>query len=100
MRERIEEIVVPRYVEEERPAPAKPRVFHRMSDSELLAYGVPAEWLVDARDATENSLLDLVAHLPAEVAETLLNLAIGIKPQPSPEGLAHLIIRTRCGAFA
>ncbi len=85
VRERVEEVVVPSYVlvagEETRPAP---RVFANISDGELLAYGTPQEWLADVREATEDSLLDLVAHLPAEAAEALLNLAVGIRP-PRPE---------------
>ncbi len=35
--------------------------------------------------ADEDSLLELVDHLPAEAGEALLNLAVGIKPQtPQP----------------
>lgn len=87
IRERVEEIVVPKYVEVERPAPPKPRLFVRVSDDELLGYGVPAEWLADVRAATEETLLDLADHLPAEAAEALLELATGVKP-PLPEPVA------------
>ena len=38
------------------------------SDEELLAYGVPLEWLVDVKAANEDSLLDLTDHLPGEAA--------------------------------
>jgi hypothetical protein len=56
----------------------------------LLGYGVPPEWLVDVRDADEDSILDLANYLPAEAAEALLNLATGVVPQavrlqPQPE---------------
>jgi superfamily I DNA/RNA helicase/mRNA-degrading endonuclease RelE of RelBE toxin-antitoxin system len=82
IRERIEEI--PKYVEVEQPAPAKPPVFKYISDGQFLAYGVPLEWLDAVREATEDSLLEIAGHLPAEAAEALLNLATGIKP-PLPE---------------
>jgi hypothetical protein len=45
------------------------------------AYGVPAEWLDDVRQATEDTLLALSDHLPAEAAEALLELATGGKPR-------------------
>jgi superfamily I DNA/RNA helicase len=41
---------------------------------------VPSEWLADVRQATEDTLLDLTGHLPAEAAEALLNLATGTTP--------------------
>src|SRR5262249_30183637 len=47
---------------------------------ELLGYGVPREWLNDAKQATESSLFTLAEHLPAEAAEALLVLATGGKP--------------------
>jgi hypothetical protein len=53
--------------------------------SELLGYGVPAEWLADVKAATEDTLLALADHLPAEAAEALLELATGGKPRvPAP----------------
>ena len=52
-----------------------------MSDDELLGYGVPAEWLDDVKKATEDTLLVLADHLPAEAAEALLELATGGKPR-------------------
>ena len=69
LREVVQEIVVPVYVEEEWPAPPKPSLFARIPDEQLLGYGVPEEWLVDVRAATEDSVLDLADHLPAEAAE-------------------------------
>ena len=79
IRETVEEIVIPTYI----PAPAEP-LFVDINDEELLEYGVPSEWLDDVRVATEDSLLDLATHLPAEAAEALLELAIGGKPQLVP----------------
>jgi superfamily I DNA/RNA helicase len=50
-------------------------------------YGVPVEWMSDVRRATEDTLLDLADHLPAEAAEALLNLATGVTPAvPQPVG--------------
>src|SRR5687768_15998989 len=75
VRETVQEIIIPRYVEVEKAAPAKPRLFASISEDELLAYGVPAEWLGDVRDANEDTLLGLADHLPSEAAEALLDLA-------------------------
>jgi len=58
IRERIEEIAVPVYVEVAQPAPARPLLFARRSDSELLGYGVPPEWLADVRLANEREKRD------------------------------------------
>jgi hypothetical protein len=79
VREEVEIVHIPKYVEVERPAP---RLFAKVSDDTLLGYGVPPEWLADVRDATEASILDLAEHLPAEAAEALLNLAVGVTPPP------------------
>ncbi len=81
IRETVQEIVVPHYVNVTRTASAKPRLFANVSDDEMLGYGVPAEWLDDVRKADEDTVLDLADHLPAEAAEALLNLATGVKPQ-------------------
>ena len=59
---------------------SKPLLFAGMTDEQLLAYGVPAEWLADVKQANEDSLLTLAEHLPAEAAEALLELATGGKP--------------------
>ncbi len=81
LRERTEEIVIPVYVATERAVTAKAPLFASASDETLLQYGVPAEWLADVRAATEDSLFDVVEHLPQEAAEALLDLATGITPQ-------------------
>ena len=78
----LREVVVPVYVEAMQ-APAKPLPFARIPSEQLLGYGVPEEWLDDVRAATEDSVLDLADHLPAEAAEALLELAVGRTPQPS-----------------
>ena len=78
IRETVQEIVIPKYVE---VTQKKPALFAHTSDSELLGYGVPPEWLADVRAADEDSLLLVADHLPAEAAEALLDLATGTKPQ-------------------
>lgn len=80
MRETVQEIVVPKYIEVEQPAPPKPPLFASRTDDELLGYGVPPEWLADVRQASEDTLLALADHLPAEASEALLELAVGGKP--------------------
>jgi mRNA-degrading endonuclease RelE of RelBE toxin-antitoxin system len=49
VRETVQEITIPRYVEE--LTPRKPRLFADVSDLDLLAYGVPGEWLKDVKAA-------------------------------------------------
>ena len=101
IRETVREIRVPRYVESDapadRPAAASPApastsasasrtpIFGGASDDYLLGYGVPVEWLGDVRAATEDTLLDVADHLPAEAAEALLQIATGgAPPHPTP----------------
>jgi hypothetical protein len=88
--ETVKEIVVPVYVPTEiaakpQPAAEKNFIFAGVSDDEILGYGVPAEWLNDIKKSTEDTLLELTGHLPAEAAEALLELATGGKPRvPQP----------------
>ena len=90
IRETVKEIVVPVYVRPESTAPSKPLtattpIFAERSDDELLGYGVPPEWLKDVKAATEDTLLVVADHLPAEAAEALLELATGGRPRvPQP----------------
>lgn len=87
IREKVQEIVVPKYVEAPKVDTKEQRLFSQMTDVELLSFGVPAEWLQDVRQATEDTLLTLADHLPEEAAEALLELATGGKPrlvQPVP----------------
>ena len=105
IRETVREIRVPRYVEGDAPAdgpaagspaPAatsasasRAPIFGGASDDYLLGYGVPVEWLGDVRGATEDTLLDVADHLPAEAAEALLQIATGgalPHPTPAPAG--------------
>jgi superfamily I DNA/RNA helicase len=86
IRETVKEIIVPKYVETVSTPPAKPVIakplFIGISNDELLGYGIPVEWLSDVKNATEDSLLALTDHLPAEASEALLELATGGKPRP------------------
>lgn len=85
VRETVQEVVVPVYVEAPAPPPTA-ALSASVTDDDLLAYGVPPEWLDDVRAATEDSLLELVDHLPGEAAEALLELATGSRP-PLPAQL-------------
>lgn len=80
IRETVQEIMVPVYVESTQAPLNKPEIFKTFSDEELMAYGVPEEWLGDVKKADEDSILELVDHLPEEAAEALLELATGGTP--------------------
>ena len=86
VRERVEEVEIfkPKEVAAT-PAPAaKPavRLFDNLRKFELMAFGVPEEWVNDVRTATEDTLFDIILHLPQEAQEALLKLAVGEKVQP------------------
>lgn len=93
MRERVEEIASPRPVSE--PAPAPPALLFRLlAADELLAVGVPPDWIADVQAATEDGFLALSDHLPAEAAEALLEF-VGTgrlrlpAPVETPDPFAH-----------
>ena len=93
IRETVQEIIVPVYVQAKivlapKPARELKPLFAGRADDELLGYGVPAEWLDDVKSATEDTLLALCDHLPAEAAEALLELATGGKPRVSKPTVA------------
>lgn len=80
VRERVEKVgaAPPRA-----PVPsAKPKLFDNLRKFELMAFGVPEEWVNDVRDADEDTLLDVIGHLPQEAQEALLRLAVGDRPEP------------------
>jgi mRNA-degrading endonuclease RelE of RelBE toxin-antitoxin system len=60
----------------------KPKLFDNLRKFELMAFGVPEEWVDDVRAATENTLFDIIGHLPQEAQEALLKLAVGERPEP------------------
>ncbi|MBI5655519.1 MAG: ATP-dependent helicase [Geobacter sp.] len=85
IRETVQEITIPRYVEAPQPVQPKLPLFAHIASDTLLGYGVPEEWLADVRQANEDTLLILAEHLPGEAAEALLDLATGVTPQqPQP----------------
>lgn len=96
IRETVQEVVVPVYIQSEvnetqASGTAASPLFAATPEDDLLSYGVPPEWLDDVRAATEDTLLALADHLPAEAAEALLELATGGKPrvaEPVTEAIA------------
>src|SRR2546426_9058683 len=44
VRETVQQIIIPEYVQTAVQLPPKPRLFSGMTDEQLLGYGVPAEW--------------------------------------------------------
>ena len=84
IRERVEEIKIPVFVEVEQLTPEKPLLFKNYTDDELLDYGVPPEWLEDIKQSNEDTLLVIADHIPSEAAEALLELAVGGIPKPAP----------------
>lgn len=95
IRETVREVTAPAYVPTDfatapKPAARKKPIFTAVSDDQLLGYGVPAEWLNEVKATTEDTLLSLADHLPAEAAEALLELATGGKPRvPQPAVAAN-----------
>lgn len=78
IRERVEELPLPKPA-----APSSgPRPFSALRKLELMALGVPEDWVEDVRAATEDALFDVLTHLPEEAQEALLCLAVGERPQP------------------
>ncbi len=93
VRERVEEIASPAVPSE--PAPAPPALlFRSLSADELLAVGVPPDWVEDVQAATEDGFLALADHLPAEAAEALLEYVGTGRLRPpvpveTPDPFAH-----------
>lgn len=81
IRERVVDAPAPANPIPETTRPAKPALFASHTDDQLLAYGVPAEWLDAVKRADEDALMELVDHLPAEAAEALVILATGGIPE-------------------
>src|SRR5207302_3336917 len=89
VRERIEEIRVPKYVDEPVEEPpvievkeSRTPLFGQFTDDELLGYGVPPDWVSATREVNDDTaLLSLIEHLPQEASEALLELATGGKPE-------------------
>lgn len=84
VRERVEEFVTP--AAPAAPAPAPPALlFRRLSAEDLLAVGVPQDWVADVLAATEDGFLAVAEHLPAEASESLLAyVGTGHLSRPAP----------------
>lgn len=66
---------------EAKPQPLLP--FRALDDDKLLGVGVPADWITDIREASEDRFLDIAMHLPEEASEALLAyVSTGILPIP------------------
>ncbi len=93
--ETVRELVLPGFADT--AVAAKPSIlpFAHLSDRELLSYGVPPDWLQDVRQTSEDALLDIASHLPAEASEALLEIAVGGIPHtrvpetPAPNPFEH-----------
>jgi plasmid maintenance system killer protein len=78
------EVFVPKPIDAPPPAP-KEKLFGNLRKFELMSFGVPEEWVDDVRKADEDTLFDVIAHLPQEAQEALLKLAVGEQPEaPKP----------------
>lgn len=77
IRETVKEIT--RVIEKHVSPPA----FAPFEAEYLLALGVPPEWLDSVQAMSEESLPELIGHLPDEAMERLLELAAG-RPVPRP----------------
>jgi UvrD-like helicase C-terminal domain/AAA domain len=87
VRERVQEIEVfaTKAIEASTAAP-KEKLFDNLRKFELMGFGVPEEWVDDVRAVDEDTLFDIITHLPQEAQEALLKLAVGEKPE-APEPL-------------
>jgi mRNA-degrading endonuclease RelE of RelBE toxin-antitoxin system len=81
IRETVEEIRVPRFVEAVPPVVSTRPLFDGVSNEDLFGFGVPRDWIDTVRGATEDSILGIADHLPSEAAEALLELATGGTPR-------------------
>ncbi|MEX0953641.1 MAG: 3'-5' exonuclease [Rhizobiaceae bacterium] len=70
------------------PAPAPPLLFDRLKSDDMLAVGVPEDWLADVAKATEETFFALAAHLPQEASEALLEYAATGMLQPAAPPVA------------
>ena len=83
VRERVEEVVRTVAVEQQ-PQKSKPPAIQNVSDDDLLAYGIPQDWLIEVKEADEDGILEIAERLPAEAQEAVLKLATGERPELPP----------------
>lgn len=89
VRERVEEIAVPVYVNAEAEVVQSEKVqtplFGDLSKDDFLDIGVPQDWIEDLRQSSEDGFFELTDYIPAEAAEALLDYATsGILHKPEP----------------
>ena len=104
VRERVEEITIPKYVQDDKPeelveseAPVQPMpaLFQDISVDDLLGVGVPEDWLEDVRNASEDNFFELADYIPDEAAEALLDyvttgqLVMPSSAEPGIDPFAH-----------
>jgi superfamily I DNA/RNA helicase len=101
IRERFEEIAIPRYAEQGPLGLPRAPLFAAVADGDLLSWGVPPEWLQDVRTAdSEDGLLALTDHLPSEAAEALIEFATGGMPKvPTPPVTARTYVTEDQGSI-
>lgn len=82
VRERVEESRLPAATSARQSVTSpKPRLFDNLRKLEIMSFGVPEEWVEAVRAATEDTLFDILQHLPQEAQEALLKLAVGEAPE-------------------
>jgi superfamily I DNA/RNA helicase len=82
VRERVEESFAPAVAAQPNIS-TLPTPFKALTADELLAVGVPQDWIADVQRATDDAFLALTDHLPAEAAEALLEyVSTGHLQQP------------------
>ena len=89
IRERVEEVAPAAPSLSARAAAPKPKLFDNLRKLELMGFGVPEDWVEDVRRADEDTIFDVIKHLPQEAQEALLKLAVGERlepPMPVPAG--------------
>lgn len=59
----------------------KPKLFDNLRKFELMGFGVPEDWVDTVRGVDEDTLFDVLEHLPQEAQEALLSIATGSKPE-------------------
>ena len=78
----IEEPIVIKPSENAQPKKVLPKLFDNLRKFELMSFGVPEDWVDLVRDADEESIFEVIPHLPQEAQEALLCLAVGEAPKP------------------
>jgi hypothetical protein len=95
VRERVEEAAPDLFAAPaaEGPAPAH-ALFAALSSEDLLAIGVPADWIDPIKAASEERFFELSGHLPAEAAEALLEYAATGRLAPPVKSLFAVEVET------